>query len=207
MRRITESFTRRVLRLQTRRGAGAEESAKAPPRPEDQAARILTRAEETSARFAIQAWQDFWADFRPDETEVEVAHYRQECADLQSRLDALPAGALPDAALSSAMIKRVLRLRRDRFQDLSERIDDLASSHHAATGRYEKAALNGAQHQDDIHRVRRRLLALLDRLGITPPADEPVPALLERLIEAGGVPAAARSARLTARTSGRRPSV
>jgi hypothetical protein len=168
---------------------------------------MLSRAGEASARFAVQAWQEFWADFRPDEADVEIAHYHGECADLQSRLEALPAGALPDPALASAMIKRVLRLRRDRFQDLSERIDDLASSHHAATGRYEKAALNGAQQQDDLHRTRRRLLALLDRLGISAPADEPVPLLLERLVEAGGIPAAARSARLTARTSGRRPTV
>ena len=204
---MTETFTMRILRLQTRRGAAAEEAAKAPPRPEDPPTRTLSRTEESSSRFAIQAWSDFWADFRADEQEVELAHYRSECSDLQTRLDALPAATLPDAALASAMIKRVLRLRRDRHQDLSERIDDLASSHKAATGRYEKAALNGAQHQDDLERTRHRLVTLLGRLGVTADEDDPVPLLLERLIAAGGVSDAARSARLNARTSGRRPSL
>jgi hypothetical protein len=215
MRRITESFTRRVLRLQTRRGVAAADTARIPtpvpeappPAAESQAVRTLSRAEEASGRFALAAWDAFWADFRPDEQDVEMGHYRTECADLQTRLDALPPGGLPDAHLSSAILRRVMRLRRDRYLDLSDRIDDLASSHHQATGRYEKAALNGAQLADDNERSRRRILALLARHGIQAPADDPLPLLLERLVETLSEPGAPRASARLARVSRRRPAV
>lgn len=200
MRRITESFTRRVLRLQTRRGVDPAETTKIP-----------AKAEGASGRFAMNAWAAFWADFRPDEQEVEVSHYRRECADLQARIDALPAGTNPDAWLSSSMMRRIERLRRDRFQDLTERIDDLSTSHKQATGRYEAAALNGAQRQNYLERTRQRLHELLADLGLSVAADEPVPRLLERLVEALPLPPQpppqpapkATSARLS-RLSGRR---
>ncbi|MBA3708526.1 MAG: hypothetical protein H0W83_06880 [Planctomycetes bacterium] len=100
---------------------------------------------------ALTHWRDFFCRFREDESD-DVISYRESAAAIQERLNQLPFGKKPDAALAADMLEMLLAFDRSRFEELCYRLDSLSAACHQYTFQAQSAELSRCHQLDEIQR-------------------------------------------------------
>jgi hypothetical protein len=128
-------------------------------------------------------WRDFFHRFREDERGQEDTDYRERAFAVQECLDRLPFRQRPHPQLAAAMLELLLRFERSRFEDLSFRIDELATLAEQGAFQVHSAELAKCHLFDEVTQCLKHVEHALDVRRGTSQAERAARTALERLRE------------------------
>jgi len=114
-------------------------------------------ADPVLAEMLLDFWDTFFECFREDEPEFELARFRDEAAEVQEQLDALPPGMPPDLVTCRQVLYLLLSFARDRFESWSKRFDDVAAQHRQLQAEVQAAQLTTSWLTDEMQHCREMI--------------------------------------------------
>lgn len=121
------------------------------------------------ARLSLACWNHFFDCFRADELAMEFPRYQQEAEEVRQALASLGERDLPDLPTCQKMLFLLSRFNRERFRELSSRIEELAHQSRDLQSRLEAASMDGAYSADQLTRFQDVLRLGYAALDLPPP--------------------------------------
>lgn len=129
----------------------------------------LPSADDQLAMHALHAWHAFFGRFRADEQDFERQSYLEEAGEINERLNALPAGAPPDAATCATILHALEGFAQRRFAEQNQRIDELMDLCEQMRTRLETSELERTHLDDEFGHCQAIVKAAMKRLDLKPP--------------------------------------
>ncbi len=126
-------------------------------------------------------WASFFSRFRPDETDFELAHYREEAAAITAELAKIGPGEQPDPQVCVDMLKMLDHFGQTRFDEQNQRIDELMDLCEQMRSRLEASELARSHQEDELGHCTAIANAALEEHDLGPPEGLPHPPRLHNL--------------------------
>ncbi|MFW5844979.1 MAG: hypothetical protein ACOCXJ_02005 [Planctomycetota bacterium] len=170
-------------------------------------------ADPVLADLLLDHWADFFAHFREDERDFELARFEQEAEQVQQILDQLEPEERPDLVTCRQMLFLLNRLGRERFQTWDQRLDVLLAQNRDLEQQLNAIQLSTSWQTDEMTYCRGIITdAMKRRDSFVPAGSDGEPVLVSQLLcallnitKAPPRPEASRGRRLTARADVQEP--